>query len=228
MPFTIGPKNHNILPPSLKHLIEGFFSLQDWEGLYLTGGTCLAEYYFGHRLSMDMDLFTAREDIFREVITTFSVENILPGGKVEIIRSTPHLVQSMYSPHAECVPIKIDLMLEVTPHLSPPLKVGFVWIDSLEDLLANKLGCLIQRNDVKDYLDLYYLIPTSHLTTKELIIHGQKKAGGLDPLIVAEQMEFIFHSSPPEASLLGKTDWDDLKLFFRKLQKEAFDMIRPA
>ncbi|HCU25598.1 MAG TPA: hypothetical protein DF383_11335, partial [Deltaproteobacteria bacterium] len=39
LPFNIGPKIHNVIPADLKQLIEEFFSLRNWKGLYLTGGT---------------------------------------------------------------------------------------------------------------------------------------------------------------------------------------------
>ena len=118
-------------------------------------------------------------------------------------------------------------MLDLPTRLAPPVRLGSVLIDSLEDLLANKLGCLIQRSDVKDFLDLFHLVPASHLTTRELFDIGRQKEAGLDPLIVANQVEWIFDAPPPEPSLLGATDWEELKLFFRKFQKECLELIRP-
>ena len=119
------------------------------------------------------------------------------------------------------------MVLDVPQRISPPLCLARVWIDSLEDILSNKIGCLVSRNAVKDYLDLYHLIPASHLTTKELIALGQVKDGGVDPMVLGWQIEFILHVPPPPPELLIKTNWEDLQLFFKKFQKECLELIRP-
>lgn len=228
MPFTIGPRIHNVIASPLRSLIDDFFSLTDWKGLYLTGGTCLAEYYFGHRMSYDMDLFTAEESLFKEAIRMLEDPASFSSGKVTKQRTSPHLAQFLFQSKSDRQPIKVDIMLDTAPHFLPSLQVGNVWIDSLDDLLANKLGCMVQRNEVKDYLDLFYLIPASHMTTKELVVHALKKEGGFDPVIVAGQMEFLLRAPPPEAALLGRTPWDDLQLFFQKVQRELLELVRPA
>ncbi len=38
-------------------------NLRDISEFYLTGGTALAEFYLGHRLSFDLDLFTTKEGL---------------------------------------------------------------------------------------------------------------------------------------------------------------------
>ena len=113
------------------------------------------------------------------------------------------------------------------PRLTPALRVGKVWIDSLEDILANKIGCLVSRSEMKDYVDLYYLIPASGLSTGQIIELGTKKEAGLDPLILAHQIDFIFLEKAPPAELVVKADRQKIQLFFKKLQQECFDLIRP-
>ena len=78
MPFAIGPKIHNVIPAPLKQLVEEFFSGADWRGLYLSGGTCLAEYYFGHRISVDMDLFTADAALFAQPFASVIITEYVP------------------------------------------------------------------------------------------------------------------------------------------------------
>lgn len=227
MPFTIGPKIHNVISRNLKTLIEDFFSLKNWEGLYLTGGTCLAEYYFGHRLSEDMDIFTRDLNLFQEAKDFLKDRELFPHGLLNKIRETPYIAQYHYQPKQSEEVIKIDLVHDMPARVASPVRIGSVWVDDLEDILSNKMGCLVSRNEVKDYLDLYYLIPASHLMTKELIDLGLIKEGGLDPLVLANQIHFILHAKPPSKVLLGKTDWQDLQLFYKKLQKEFFEMVRP-
>lgn len=227
MPFTIGPKTHNKIPQELKILIDEFFSLRNWEGLYLTGGTCLSEYYFGHRLSEDIDLFTQDKLLLQEAKIFLSDPENFRSGTITKIRETPYISQFHYRKKKSERIVKVDLVLDMPQRISSPLPIGHVWVDNLDDILSNKMGCMISRNEVKDYLDLFYLIPASHLTTKELMTIGLIKEGGLDPLILARQMDFIFHISPPSPLLLGKTNWQELQLLFKKLQKECLEIIRP-
>ena len=61
----------------------------------------------------------------------------------------------------------------------------------------------------------------------EHILLGLIKEGGLDPLILTHQINFIFQVEPPSEPFLGKTNWQDLQLFFKKLEKECLELIRP-
>lgn len=227
MPFTIGPKHHNVIPADLQDLIDLFFSLKSWKMFFLTGGTCLAEYYFGHRLSEDVDLFTTSPEELEEARKLLTDPRFPHHAQLREIRATSYLVQFLYRKTPETAPIKMDIVLDTAPRISPPVPLNSVQIDSLDDILSNKMGCIISRNAVKDYLDLYQLIPASHLTTRELIDIGLVKEGGLDPIVITNQIEFIFHIEPPASAILGKANWHDLQLFFRKFQKECFDLIRP-
>ncbi len=227
MPFTIGPKHHKVIPKDLQDLINAFFSLERWKDFHLTGGTCLAEYYFGHRLSEDLDLFTASPEEFEEVKRLLKDPRNALCSQLTEIRLTPTILQFLYRKDPKADPIKMDLVLDTAPRVSTPILFENVRLDSLEDILANKIGCMISRNVEKDYLDLYQLLPASHLTMREAVDLGLVKEGGLDPLVIAHQMEFIFHVPPPAPQVLGKADWNDLQLFFKKIQKECFDLIRP-
>ena len=51
------PRAHGLLSPIQKTFIHIFLQLPDQEHFYLTGGTALAEYYLGHRLSYDLDFY---------------------------------------------------------------------------------------------------------------------------------------------------------------------------
>ena len=52
-----------LLTPIQRDFVDLFASLPDQEQFYLTGGTALAEFYLGHRLSFDLDFFTAEEPL---------------------------------------------------------------------------------------------------------------------------------------------------------------------
>ena len=56
----------SILNPLESDLLDAFFRLEGAEDFALTGGAALTEYYFQHRLSNDLDLFTLNEQAFVE------------------------------------------------------------------------------------------------------------------------------------------------------------------
>ncbi len=53
------PPSKGLLTPIQRAFMARFAALPDQEHCYLAGGTALAEYYLGHRLSFDLDFFTA-------------------------------------------------------------------------------------------------------------------------------------------------------------------------
>jgi hypothetical protein len=59
------PVSHGILTPIQRNFLTHFRTLPDAEAFYLTGGTALAEFYLGHRLSFDLDLFTTEAGLIR-------------------------------------------------------------------------------------------------------------------------------------------------------------------
>ncbi len=56
-------RRKGLLTPLQTAFLVTFATLPDQAQFYLTGGTALAEFYLGHRLSFDLDLFTTRECI---------------------------------------------------------------------------------------------------------------------------------------------------------------------
>ncbi len=51
-------RGKGLLTPVQSSFMAQFATLPDQEQFYLAGGTALAEYYLGHRLSFDLDFFT--------------------------------------------------------------------------------------------------------------------------------------------------------------------------
>jgi hypothetical protein len=48
-------RGNGLLTPIQRSFIAEFAALPDQAQFYLAGGTALAEYYLGHRLSFDLD-----------------------------------------------------------------------------------------------------------------------------------------------------------------------------
>ncbi len=205
--------------------IERFFAYQDWHGLFLTGGTCIAEFYFGHRVSIDIDLFTADRTLFTTARNLLQQPDLFPGERVELVRTFPDFSQFLLH-HTNQEPIKIDLVFDHPPAVGEKIRIDDIWIDSLPDLVANKLGCVINRNEVKDYLDLFYLLPAINLPPAELLALGQRKDAGLDALVLAYQLRYIqtVQTAPPY--FLANVPWPQLQASFQRLHDDLLDYAK--
>ncbi len=70
-PKVIHPPRHTVwstdcvdlTDPFQRAFLRLFADLPDQEQFYLAGATALAEFYLGHHLSFDLDLFTAESDL---------------------------------------------------------------------------------------------------------------------------------------------------------------------
>ena len=76
-----------------KRILSSFQKVPDASSFYLTGGTALAEFYFGHRKSYDLDLLTAEEGLvlpFSRIVTD-RLKNA--GLNVDVIRRFSSFVE---------------------------------------------------------------------------------------------------------------------------------------
>jgi hypothetical protein len=227
VPSNFGPKTHNAVSPNVTSAIQAFFGLSDWNGLWLTGGTCLAEYYFGHRVSVDIDLFSSDSTMVQAARTSIQDGAVFRHiGSVETVRVSPAFSQFLLR-CSDGETVKIDLVKDIPVHLGDKVKFGDIWLDSLNDLASNKMGCLVHREEVKDYVDLYYLLPFLRLGASEALELGLKKEAGLDPVVLAAQMQFV-QSQPEPEFMIGNARWADIQTYFRKFREEILRLAGPG
>lgn len=124
-------------------------------GFYLTGGTALGRFYLHHRYSEDLDFFTADEEgfisqtneIYQELRRHFHLSEDLN------LKSQSYVSLHMQKPYR----LKIDFVLETLPRWGGTIVVGDVEVDNPANILANKLGCIVSRDEPKDVFDIYSL-----------------------------------------------------------------------
>ena len=124
---------------------------------YFSGGTALSEIYLRHRESVDLDFFTPRTYDPQSIVTRlnkwseelhFTIEN-------EYIEPT-HIYFLNFNDGSK---LKVDFayypykQFESMKSYKNKLKV-----DSLRDIATNKLLTLTQRAEVKDFVDIYFLM----------------------------------------------------------------------
>lgn len=86
-------KGKDSLTPIQREFLAVFAGLPDQERFYLTGGTGLAEFYLGHRVSFDLDLFTGEAGLVLPF--SYRVEAACPARGLQI--SVPDVLPALWS-----------------------------------------------------------------------------------------------------------------------------------
>lgn len=144
------------------------------EYFYWTGGTVLSSLYLHRRLSFDIDLFSDKPFNYNDVIPF--IKEVAAEAKLKEIEEKKIFDRWEFFLHN-----KDEVRVEFVHYNFLPLKPRKKWqnifIDSLEDLSANKTMALIERHEPKDAFDIYCLIKEKHFTPNQLLELVEKKFG---------------------------------------------------
>lgn len=205
------PSSHHLLTPLQIAFLQVFSQLPDHHHFYLTGGTALAEFYLGHRLSYDLDLFTADDGLVQPV--SFQVEKLVQERKLEIkpIRRFATYVEFLISNEDEV--LKVDLALDSPFRFQAPVvSPQGIWVNNFVDLCVDKLLAYYRRAEPRDAVDLYFIL--NQTTPQALIDQAKQKDPGFDLYWFAIALNRCIHF-PDQAgdwpvSML--VDWDPQKI----------------
>ncbi|MFH1601473.1 MAG: nucleotidyl transferase AbiEii/AbiGii toxin family protein [Candidatus Shapirobacteria bacterium] len=206
----------SILTPDQKAFLAGLKKNHYFcDNFYFTGGTALAEYYLSHRLSEDLDFFSDKR---------FDNHRVLGGirdlSKLLNFSFNSHFAEPAYSfflKFSSHSPTKIDFGFFPYPRLGKRLKKQGILIDSQLDIAVNKLMTISQRTDIKDFVDLYFLLDKYSFWDLFRGVEAKFKQE-LNPLIIASDFLKIeeFNFLP---KMIRSLELEDLKIFYRKLAK---------
>jgi hypothetical protein len=226
MPLTVGPQLHSdILTPLQVEFLKQFFSKENSSAFFLTGGTALAGFYFGHRLSEDLDLFTVTDDVINEVDTT--VPLLAQSLNCEIIRSrrAEHFRQFILQPPGEAEALKIDFVRDFGPQYGKHEALETIRIDALENIGANKVTAILGRTEVKDFIDLHFIMK-EHFKFDHLFDLARTKDTGLTEFYLAQAM-FQVNKLSRLPTMHIPLDIADLQEEFTALANMLIDRINP-
>ncbi len=159
-------------------VLKRVFEVED--AFYLTGGTALSRFYQEKRYSDDLDFFTNNSTRFN-----FAVKNIL----TEL--SKAFSIETELDSR-DFVRIKVDDLLQVdfvndrAPRYKEPrvLENGYK-IDTIENILSNKITAVIGRDNPKDIFDIYLISRYYSVNWQEILDAAQEKSVfSIDDLIV--------------------------------------------
>jgi hypothetical protein len=175
----------------------------------LVGGTALS-LMIGHRLSIDIDLFTIRD--FDELAMLSHLKDQHPVKIREIHKNTMLL---------DIGQVKIDILAHRYPWQEPIRTEEGVRLASLYDIGAMKLHAIFQNGTrIKDFVDMYFLL--EHHPLKTYLEAYQNKYDGNPRLASLALMDHRNIDKEEKVKLLkGKeTNWNKMT---QRLKKAVFN-----
>jgi hypothetical protein len=170
-------RGRGLLTPIQRSFIAEFAFLPDQAQFYLAGGTALAEYYLGHRLSFDLDFFTAEASLILPY--SYQIEALGRQGDLEVsvIRRFTTYVELTVVQNEER--LKVDLAQDSPFRLEPPVQTEEgIRVSALSDLRIDKLLAYYGRAEPRDAVDLYFILQQAGLD--ELLAQAAQKDPGFD------------------------------------------------
>lgn len=192
---------YSTIEPRTLELLKKLMSLPDLEMFNLAGGTALALYY-GHRLSVDLDLFST---------TQFQSDILLPHLEKEFPEFTYN------SPSAIGVfgfigDVKVDFIrYDSHPLIGQINTEDGIRLLSIADIMAMKVAAILKRAVKKDFWDIAEIL--DHHTVDDLIDCYNTKYPNKQLLISIPQALTYFveaEESEVPVSLKGQT-WTSVK-----------------
>ncbi len=217
-------ENSKALTPLKRDFLRPFFART--QRFFLTGGSALGIFYLEHRLSYDLDFFTTEAD----VVEWHPLTNQILGIAAGIGAQCRNLIASPDFQRFELMRDGgreiLDFVIERVPQVDPQKEqFDTIRVDTMREIIANKLCTLAGRTEVKDLIDLYFLQKQGH----DVIAHlpdAQRKEGGLDPAIISYLLAEVHVEKIPEYVFQSLSS-AELDGFIRQLQQSFADRAFP-
>jgi predicted nucleotidyltransferase component of viral defense system len=199
-------------------ILRLFFDRRD--EFFLTGGAALVGFHLHHRVTHDLDFFTAAgaidqgESTLREIAESLSLD-------METLRRSPDFRRFLLQAPSEG--IVVDLVNDASPQVLEKMSFGRIVVDSPREILANKLCALLSRTEVRDLVDVARLAEAGFDPIAALKLAAQKDAG-----MTAGQLAWVLSSFPVHESNLSEYGMSRKELedfresLVRKLTSAAF------
>ena len=138
---------------------------------YLTGGTALHRFYYGARYSDDLDFFANNADNFAEDVNEILDKLNDAGFKVHKIASSKDFYRFLIDDL-----LQLDFVNDRVYRHQKSVIINQMRIDNKINILTNKLGAIIDRDEEKDIFDLFYLASNETFNWDEVLKIANKKS----------------------------------------------------
>lgn len=192
-------------------LLKKLLDLKELQDFALVGETALA-LKFGHRISVDLDLFSQQK---LDISTINS--RLLSEFDKNFKNENPNIKFAIFCFIND---VKIDLVHYPHHLLKPPEIIDGIRMYSNEDIAVMKINAILGRSAKKDFWDLVELL--MHFSLKQIIEYHREKFPVNTILISIPNAITYFEdaeNSPDPISLNGQT-WESVKKTLQKHVRE--------
>lgn len=146
--------HYNTVTPLLKSILEKLMEANEFAQFRLVGGTALS-LYCGHRMSVDIDLFTEAEygTIDFDGIEDYLVKQFT---YVDFNKLPVGMGKSYFIGNDSQNAIKLDLYY-TEPFIDDVIEVDAIRMATIEEIIAMKIDVIQRTGRKKDYWDLHEL-----------------------------------------------------------------------
>lgn len=186
---------------STLELLKGLQALDSLRNARLVGGTALALQY-GHRISIDLDLFANNlEADFMTIITEIKSQ----GYKIEIRKQSPRMLIAMIEN------VKVDIVNYPYSWIDGDKREGSIVLATDKDIAAMKLSAITNRGTKKDFIDMFFLLKNFSLE-QMLAFYSEKYNDGSTFMVLKSLTYFDDAEEDPLPKILDKNlKWPNIK-----------------
>lgn len=172
----LNPQKH--LTPLQWSVLKKFFADPISAPFFLTGGTALSGFYYHHRVSVDLDLFTLNPfdyPIIKDRLAKIAADI---GGTYQVKTESPPLLTGFIETGND--KLKVDIVHDIPVHDGEFKVFESIRVDALENIGSNKITAIHGRLAPKDFIDLYWILKIDgKLKFERLLEKAKKKDLGL-------------------------------------------------
>jgi hypothetical protein len=215
-------ENSKAITSLKRDFLKAFFPRE--RRFFLTGGSALGLFYLQHRYSYDLDLFS------REHVDWLELDGVMRlcaqeiGAELELLRDAPTFrrYRLVRADEAEIV----DIVVDVSPQVDPVKRwIDDVQVDTLHEIMLNKITTLISRCELKDIVDLYFL-EKAGFQVEACFEEAQQKDGGLDPAMISLLLDSVTVTELPDYMIAPLTI-EDIRTYVDGLKRRMALMAYP-
>ena len=202
------------IEPSTFTVLKRLMAMSEMKDFHLVGGTALSLMY-GHRMSIDLDLFSTTKFENQEIINALVNEF---GDSFVADESKPFFGIFGYIDN-----VKIDIVRYPHPLIRPILTIKGIRLFSMEDIVAMKVQAVLGRGKKKDFWDIAELL--KHFSVNDFITFHKEKFSTQNLFITVPQaISYFADAEDSEDPIsLKKQTWESVKAF---IQKKISDYLK--
>jgi nucleotidyltransferase AbiEii toxin of type IV toxin-antitoxin system len=188
--------------PNTLSLLKRLMAMQELKNFSLVGGTALA-LKFGHRKSLDLDIFTNEKLDYKRIVEALEKEF-----EKEFIFDKQHITFAVF---CEIKNVKVDIVYFPHVQIAPSETIDGITMYSNKDIAAMKINAILGRGVKKDFWDIVELL--KEFSLDEIIqFHKQKYPSQMLMISIPNALTYFedAENSEDPISLKGQT-WAQIK-----------------